>query len=84
MKDEMPVPPAMAHMQQMIKGCPPPLEIDDAGHFVQQLGTLVAQQTFAAFGLTADQSYRGMKILNLVLHPDLASSRVNLHLEAQA
>ncbi len=54
MKDEMLGPPVMAHMQQMIKGCPPPLEIDDAGHFVQEHGTLVAKQAVAAFGLTVD------------------------------
>ena len=54
MKDEMLGPPVMAHMQQMIKGCPPPLEIDDAGHFVQEHGTLVAKQALAAFGLTID------------------------------
>ncbi len=54
MKDEMLGPPVMAQMQQMIKGCPPPLEIDDAGHFVQEHGTLVAKQALAAFGLTID------------------------------
>ncbi len=54
MKDEMLGPPVMAHMQQMIKGCPPPLEIDDAGHFVQEHGTLIAKQAVAAFGLTVD------------------------------
>ncbi len=54
MKDEMLGPPVMAHMQQMINGCPPPLEIDDAGHFVQEHGTLVAKQAVAAFGLTVD------------------------------
>ncbi len=54
MKDEMLGPPVMAHMRQMIEGCPPPLEIDDAGHFVQEHGTLVAKQAVAAFGLTVD------------------------------
>ncbi len=54
MKDEMLGPPVMARMQQLIRGCPPPLEIDDAGHFVQEHGTIIAEQAVAAFRLTAD------------------------------
>ena len=50
MKDEMLGPPVMSHMQSLIKGCPPPLEINDAGHFVQEHGELVAEKALEAFG----------------------------------
>ena len=53
MKDNMLGPPVMSHMQKMIKGCPPPLEIENAGHFVQEHGEVIAEQAVAAFGLTA-------------------------------
>ncbi len=51
MKDDMLGPPVMSHMQNMIKGCPAPLEVPDAGHFVQEHGEIVAERAMEAFGL---------------------------------
>jgi haloalkane dehalogenase len=42
-------PPVMAKMQKQINGCPPPLIVEDAGHFVQEWGQQVAEQAVAAF-----------------------------------
>ena len=39
----------MAWLQQQIRGCPPPLVLDDAGHFVQEAGDRVANAALAAF-----------------------------------
>jgi pimeloyl-ACP methyl ester carboxylesterase len=36
MKDPVLGPPAMASMRRNIRGCPAPLELADAGHFVQE------------------------------------------------
>ncbi|MEM1090857.1 MAG: haloalkane dehalogenase [Pseudomonadota bacterium] len=51
MKDKMLGPAVMGHMQQVINGCPPPMEIEDAGHFVQEHGEPIAERALAAFGL---------------------------------
>lgn len=51
MKDKMLGPPVMSHMQELIKGCPAPLQIEDAGHFVQEHGDRIAKQAVAAFGM---------------------------------
>ncbi len=51
MKDKMLGPPVMSHMQSMINGCPSPLEIEEAGHFVQEHGTRIAEKAVAAFGM---------------------------------
>jgi tRNA(adenine34) deaminase len=42
-------PPVMRGLQQLIKGCPPPLVIDDAGHFVQEHGLAIAQRAVLEF-----------------------------------
>ncbi len=52
-KDAMLGPAVMAHMQELIRGCPPPLEVEDAGHFVQEHGREVAERACAAFGLAS-------------------------------
>ncbi len=52
MKDEMLGPSVMAHMQKLINGCPEPLEIKEAGHFVQEHGELVAKKALEAFDLS--------------------------------
>lgn len=44
-------PPVMAELRATIHGCPPPLELPDAGHFVQEKGDVVARVALAAFGL---------------------------------
>ncbi|MEM1412604.1 MAG: alpha/beta fold hydrolase, partial [Pseudomonadota bacterium] len=49
MKDPMLGPAVMANMQKLIRGCPPPLEVAEAGHFVQEHGVLVAEAALAAF-----------------------------------
>ena len=44
--------PVMRHMAKMIEGCPEPLEISEAGHFVQEWGEQVAKAALAHFGDT--------------------------------
>ena len=43
--------PAMRGLHAAIRGCPPPMEIADAGHFVQEWGEPVARAALARFGL---------------------------------
>ena len=43
--------PVMKAMQKIIKGCPAPYEIGEAGHFVQEWGQAVAKKALEAFGL---------------------------------
>ena len=52
MKDKMLGPDVMYYMKDLIKGCPEPLEIKDAGHFVQEHGEIIAEKALEAFGLT--------------------------------
>jgi haloalkane dehalogenase len=40
----------MAYMRSIIRGCPDPLEIAEAGHFVQESGDLVAKAALAHWG----------------------------------
>ena len=42
--------PVMHELARTIRGCPPPLELPDAGHFVQEHGEAVAEGALAAFG----------------------------------
>jgi pimeloyl-ACP methyl ester carboxylesterase len=42
--------PVMRALAQAIRGCPPPLELPEAGHFVQEHGVPVAEAALAAFG----------------------------------
>jgi pimeloyl-ACP methyl ester carboxylesterase len=51
MKDPVLGPPAMKALQKMIKGCPEPLEIANAGHFVQEWGEPIAKAALEKFGL---------------------------------
>lgn len=44
MKDPVLGPPVMKNVRKLILGCPPPLEVADAGHFVQEHGELVARE----------------------------------------
>lgn len=43
--------PVMEDLRATIRGCPPPLEVPEAGHFVQEWGEPVARRALAAFGL---------------------------------
>ena len=51
MKDPVLGPPVMASLRRAIRGCPEPLEIADAGHFVQEWGRPIAEAALAHFGL---------------------------------
>lgn len=51
MKDPVLGPPVMNGLRRLIQGCPEPLEIDDAGHFVQEWGNEVAQKALEVFGI---------------------------------
>lgn len=50
MKDEMLGPGVMYYMKEMIKGCPEPLELPEADHFVQEHGEIVATEALKHFG----------------------------------
>jgi pimeloyl-ACP methyl ester carboxylesterase len=45
--------PVMAELRGVIRGCPQPLELPQAGHFVQEWGEEVARAAVHAFGLEA-------------------------------
>ena len=48
--------PVMEELRRTIRGCPPPLELPEAGHFVQEWGEPVARAALAAFGLAKGRS----------------------------
>ena len=50
MQDPVLGPPVMQALAKTIRGCPPPLELPEAGHFVQEHGVRVAEAALAAFG----------------------------------
>jgi pimeloyl-ACP methyl ester carboxylesterase len=43
----------MRALQQTIRGCPPPLEVAEGGHFVQEWGAPIARAALGRFGLLA-------------------------------
>ena len=49
MTDPVLGPAVMGDLRSNIRGCPEPLEIPDAGHFVQEKGELVAREALRAF-----------------------------------
>lgn len=49
MQDKMLGPDIMHFMQGVINGCPTPLEVENAGHFVQEFGDLVAEEALKQF-----------------------------------
>ena len=49
MKDPVLGPPAMRVLARQIRACPPPLELAEAGHFVQEAGAVIVQAALAAF-----------------------------------
>jgi len=51
MQDPVLGPSAMSHLRAMIKGCPEPMEIAEAGHFVQEWGGPVAKAALEKFGI---------------------------------
>jgi hypothetical protein len=48
MTDPVLGPPVMQALRKLIKNCPAPLEVSEAGHFVQEWGERVAQEALAA------------------------------------
>jgi len=52
MQDPVLGPPAMQFLRRQIRGCPAPMELPNAGHFVQEHGEAVAQAALAAFAAT--------------------------------
>jgi pimeloyl-ACP methyl ester carboxylesterase len=52
MQDPVLGPPVMHALAKAIRGCPAPLELAEAGHFVQEHGQVVAERALAAFGDT--------------------------------
>lgn len=55
MKDPVLGPPVMHALRRVIRGCPEPYEMNDAGHFVQEWGEEAAKKALIAFGLTRDR-----------------------------
>ncbi len=51
MQDPVLGPPAMQYLHAMIRNCPEPMEVADAGHFVQEWGGPIAEAALARFGL---------------------------------
>ena len=49
MQDPVLGPPAMRYLRTLIRGCPAPMEVADAGHFVQESGAAIARAALAAF-----------------------------------
>ncbi|MBW1785518.1 MAG: alpha/beta fold hydrolase [Deltaproteobacteria bacterium] len=49
MKDPVLGPPVMLALKKIIRGCPEPYEVEDAGHFVQEWGDVVATRALEAF-----------------------------------
>jgi haloalkane dehalogenase len=52
MQDPVLGPPAMASLRRIIRNCPPPLEVAEGGHFVQEWGGPIARAALAHFELT--------------------------------
>ena len=48
-------PPVMQALKSVIRGCGNPLIIDDAGHFVQEHGQVIAEKAVALFGEVGGQ-----------------------------
>lgn len=50
MQDPVLGPGQMGQLRQVIRNCPPPMEIADGGHFVQEWGEPIARAALKAFG----------------------------------
>ena len=50
MQDPVLGPPAMTRLHDKIRGCAPPMEVADAGHFVQEWGAPVAEAALKHWG----------------------------------
>lgn len=56
MKDPVLGPPVMARLRHLIRNCPPPMEITEGGHFVQEWGDPIARAALEAFRLNHRRS----------------------------
>jgi haloalkane dehalogenase len=52
MKDPVLGPAAMNALRKIIRGCPPPLELPEAGHFVQEAGAVIVERALESFAIT--------------------------------
>lgn len=52
MQDPVLGPPAMQSLRQSIRGCPPPLQVAEGGHFVQEWGGPIATAALRHFALS--------------------------------
>ncbi|MBL8376888.1 MAG: tRNA adenosine(34) deaminase TadA [Burkholderiales bacterium] len=50
MRDPVLGPPVMSKVAKSIRGCPPPMEVPDGGHFVQEWGEDIARRALQVFG----------------------------------
>ena len=48
-------PDVMRQVRKLIKGCPPPFEVQEAGHFLQEWGEGVAEKALEVFKRTPSQ-----------------------------
>lgn len=53
MQDPVLGPAPMRALQRDLRGCPPPMEVAEAGHFVQEWGAPIARAALQRFGLAA-------------------------------
>jgi pimeloyl-ACP methyl ester carboxylesterase len=51
MQDPVLGPPAMQSLRKVIRNCPPPMEVAEGGHFVQEWGGPIADAALRHFGL---------------------------------
>jgi pimeloyl-ACP methyl ester carboxylesterase len=51
MQDPVLGPPSMHFLRKFIKGCPEPMEVAEAGHFVQEWGVPIAKAALREFGI---------------------------------
>jgi pimeloyl-ACP methyl ester carboxylesterase len=51
MQDPVLGPPVMQYLHQIIRNCPDPMEVAEAGHFVQEWGAPIAQAALQSFKL---------------------------------
>lgn len=51
LKDPVLGAPAMAQLRSLIRGCPPPLEVPEGGHFLQEWGEPIARAALVHFKL---------------------------------
>ncbi len=49
MQDPVLGPPTMRALRASIRNCPPPLELADTGHFVQEAGAIIVERAIASF-----------------------------------